>query len=139
MEEVVSKEFYDDIKKIINESRKNVRNYVNTTILFAYWNIGKKIVEFQGGEEKAKYGDKVISELSIQLTHDFGKGYDQRNLRKVRQFYSMFPIWASVRPELSWTHYRNLIMIENPKIREFYMEEAIKGNWSVRQLEEISV
>lgn len=135
MGEVVSKEFYDDIKKIINESRKNVRNYVNTTMLFTYWNIGKEIVEFQGGEEKTKYGDKVISELSIQLTHDFGKGYDQRNLRKVRQFYLMFPIWASVRPELSWTHYRNLIMIENPKIREFYMEEAIKGNWSVRQLE----
>ena len=73
MGEVVSKEFYDDIKKIINESRNNVRNYVNTTILFAYWNIGKKIVEFQGGEEKAKYGDKVISELSKQMTHDFGK------------------------------------------------------------------
>ena len=60
MGEVVSKEFYDDIKKVINESRKNVRNYVNTTILIAYWNIGKKIVEFQGGKDKSKYGDRIL-------------------------------------------------------------------------------
>ena len=135
MGEVVSKEFYDDIKKIINESRNNVRAYVNTTILFAYWNIGKKIVEFQGGEEKAKYGDKVISELSKQMTHDFGKGYDVSNLRHMRKFYLMFQIWDTVCRELNWSHYRLLIRIENFKIREFYMKEAIKGNWSVRQLE----
>jgi predicted nuclease of restriction endonuclease-like (RecB) superfamily len=89
----------------------------------------------QSGEEKAKYGDKVISELSKQMTYDFGKGYDATNLRKMRQFYLMFPICASVKRELNWSHYRLLIRIENSKIREFYMEEAIKGNWSVRQLE----
>jgi len=135
MGEVVSKEFYDDIKKIINESRNNVRTYVNTTILFTYWNIGKKIVEFQGGEDKAKYGDEIIKELSKQLTYDFGRGYDTSNLRRMRQFYLTFPICGAVRHELSWTHYRLLMTIENPKIREFYMEEAIKGNWSYRQLD----
>ena len=135
MGEVVSKEFYDDIKKIINESRNNVRNYVNTTMLFTYWNIGKKIVDFQGGEDKSKYGDRILIDLSKQLTYDFGKGYDTSNLRRMRQFYLLFPICASVRHELSWTHYKLIITIENPKIREFYMEEAIKGNWSVRQLE----
>lgn len=135
MGEVVSKEFYDDIKQIINESRKNVRNYVNTTILIAYWNIGKKIVEFQGGEEKAKYGDKVISELSKQMTHDFGKGYDISNLKRMRKFYLFFPKGATVWHQLSWSHYKLLITIENTKIREFYMKEAIKGNWSVRQLQ----
>jgi len=135
MGEVVSKEFYDDIKKIINESRNNVRTYVNTTILFTYWNIGKKIVEFQGGEDKARYGDEIIKELSKQLTYDFGRGYDTSNLRRMRQFYLTFPICGAVRHELSWTHYRLLMTIENPKIREFYMEEAIKGNWSYRQLD----
>ncbi len=135
MSDVVSKECYDDIKKIINESRNNVRNYVNTTILIAYWNIGKKIVEFQGGKDKSKYGDRILIDLSKQLTYDFGKGYDTSNLRRMRQFYLLFPICASVRHELSWTHYKLIITIENPKIREFYMEEAIKGNWSVRQLE----
>ena len=124
-----------NIKKLMNESRKHIVNYVNTTMLFTYWNIGKMIVEEQGGSRKAKYGNNLISELSKQLTFDFGKGFDERNLRKVRQFYLMYPIWDSVRPELTWTHYRTLIKIKEQNIRKFYMEEAIKGNWSVRQLE----
>ena len=135
MGEVVSKEFYDDIKQIINESRKHVVTYVNTTMLFTYWTIGKMIIEEQGGSNKAKYGDKLITELSKQMTLDFGKGFDERNLRKIRQFYLTFPIWDSVRPELTWTHYRTLMRVEEKHIRNFYMDEAIKGNWSVRQLE----
>ena len=135
MFEVISVEFYDNVKKIINESRKHVVTYVNTTMLFTYWNIGKMIIEEQGGSSKAKYGNKLIAELSKQMTLDFGKGFDERNLRKMRQFYLMYPIWDSVRPELTWTHYRTLIRIEEQYIRSFYMEEAIKGDWSVRQLE----
>ena len=135
MFEVISVEFYDNVKKIINESRKHVVTYVNTTMLFTYWNIGKMIIEEQGGSSKAKYGNKLIAELSKQMTLDFGKGFDERNLRKMRQFYLMYPIWDSVRPELTWTHYRTLIRIEEQYIRSFYMEEAIKSNWSVRQLE----
>ena len=104
-------------------------------MLFTYWNIGKKIVEEQGGNSKSKYGDKLISELSKQMTFDFGKGFDERNLRKIRQFYLSFPIWNTVRTELNWSHYRILIRIEEKHIREFYIDEAIKGNWSVRQLE----
>ena len=135
MFEVISVEFYDNVKKIINESRKHVVTYVNTTMLFTYWNIGKMIIEEQGGSSKAKYGNKLIAELSKQMTLDFGKGFDERNLWKKRQFYLMYPIWDSVRPELTWTHYRTLIRIEEQYIRSFYMEEAIKGDWSVRQLE----
>ncbi len=135
MNEVISMEFYENIKKLMNESRQHVLTYVNTTMLFTYWNIGKMIVEEQGGSSKAKYGDKLISELSKQMTFDFGKGFDERNLRKIRQFFLMYPIWDSVRPELSWTHYRTLMRIEEQEIRDFYMEEAIKSNWSVRQLE----
>ena len=93
------------------------------------------IVEEQGGSSKAKYGDKLIIELSRQLTFDFGKGFDERNLRKIRQFYLMYPIWNSVRPELTWTHYRTLMRVKEQHIRDFYMKEAIKSNWSVRQLE----
>lgn len=135
MFEVISMEFYENIKKLIKESRKHVLTYVNTTMLFTYWNIGKMIVEEQGGSSKAKYGDKLIAELSKQMTFDFGKGFDERNLRKIRQFYLMYPIWDSVRPELTWTHYRTLMRVEEQHIRDFYMEEAIKCNWSVRQLE----
>ena len=135
MFEIISENFYKNIKEIINESRKHVVTYVNTTMLFTYWNIGKMIIEEQGGSSKAKYGNKLIAELSKQMTLDFGKGFDERNLRKMRQFYLMYPIWDSVRPELTWTHYRTLIRIEEQYIRSFYMEEAIKGDWSVRQLE----
>ena len=104
-------------------------------MLFTYWNIGKMIVEEQGGSYRAKYGDKLIAELSKQMTFDFGKGFDERNLRKIRQFYLMYPIWDSVRPELTWAHYRTLMRVEEEHRRNFYTEEAIKGNWSVRQLE----
>ncbi len=69
------------------------------------------------------------------MTFDFGKGFDERNLRYMRQFYLSFPNWNTVCSELSWSHYRTLIKIEEQHIREFYMKEAIKGNWSVRQLE----
>ena len=135
MFEVITVNFYENIKKLIDESRKHVVTYVNTTMLFTYWNIGKMIVEEQGGSSKAKYGNKLIAELSKQMTFDFGKGFDERNLRKIRQFYLMYPIWDSVRPELTWTHYRTLLRVEEEHIRNFYMEEAIKGKWSVRQLE----
>ena len=135
MFEVMSINFYENIKKLMNESRKHVVTYVNTTMLFTYWNIGKMIVEEQGGSSKAKYGDKLIAELSKQMTFDFGKGFDERNLRYMRKFYMSFPIWNTVCSELSWSHYRTLIKIEEVRIRNFYMEEAIKGNWSVRQLE----
>ena len=135
MFDVLNAEFYDGIKELINESRKSVASYVNTTLLFAHWNIGKRIVEEQGGEERAKYGNKIIEELSKKLTHDFGKGFNQRNLRYMRQFYITFPIWQSVSAKLSWTHYIILLKVSDNKAREFYINEAIKGNWSVRQLE----
>lgn len=82
----------------MNESRKHVVAYANTTILFTYWNIGKMIVEEQDDSSKAKYDDKLIAELTKKMTFDFGKGFDERNLRKIRQFYLTYPIWDSVRP-----------------------------------------
>ena len=84
MFEIISENFYKNIKEIINESRKHVVSYVNTSMLFTYWNIGKMIVEEQGGSSKAKYGDKLIVKLSKQMTFDFGKGFDERNIRKMR-------------------------------------------------------
>ena len=134
-EKLISDDFYAGIKSLINESRKRVINYANYTLLFVYWNLGKMIVEEQGGEERAKYGDRIIEELSKRMTADFGEGYDSRKLRRIRQFYLMFTNWVSVRPELSWTHYIKIFTIQEQHIRDYYIEEAIKGNWSVRQLE----
>ena len=101
----------------------------------AYWNIGKSIVEQQDGYEKAEYGSRLIAELSKQMIVDFGKGFTLTNLKYMRQFYLTFPNSHALRDELSWTHYRLLMRVENKNAREFYIEEAIKSNWSTRQLE----
>lgn len=101
----------------------------------AYWNIGKSIVEQQDGYEKAEYGSRLIAELSKQMIVDFGKGFTLTNLKYMRQFYLTFPNSHALRDELSWTHYRLLMRVENENARQFYTEEAIKSNWSTRQLE----
>ena len=110
-------------------------NGTNFAMVEAYWNIGKSIVEQQGGEDKAEYGVRLIEELSKQMTTDFGKGFTVANLKNMRQFYLTFPIRYALRSELSWTHYRLLMRVENDNARQFYTEEAIKSNWSTRQLE----
>ena len=136
-ENIISDDFYLEIKLLINEARRRVVNYVNSTILFVYWSIGKMIVEKQGGEERAKYGEKVIKELSERLTKDFGEGYDERNLRYMGYFYSSFSVWNAVRSELIWTHYRLVMRIKEKHIRDYYIEECIKSNWSTRELERV--
>ncbi|MFR3389845.1 MAG: PDDEXK nuclease domain-containing protein [[Clostridium] scindens] len=131
----MEQQFYDQIKRILSEARNKVYQTANFAMVEAYWNIGKNIVEQQGGEEKAEYGVRLIAELSKQMTTDFGKGFTVANLKNMRQFYLTFPKSYALRSELSWTHYRLLMRVENENAREFYTEEAIKSNWSTRQLE----
>lgn len=102
----------------------------------AYWHIRRLIVEDeQQGKSRAEYGKAQLQQLSKQLTDDFGKGFDERNLRNMRRFYLAFPIWNAVRTELSWTHFRTLIRIENDVARQWYMQEAVNQAWSARALE----
>ena len=77
----------------------------------------------------------LLKELSKQMTQDFGKGFTVANLKNMRQFYLTFPNGYALRSELSWTHYRLLMRVENENAREFYMQEAVKSQWSTRQLE----
>ena len=91
----------NEVKRIIEESKKKVVSYVNTTLLFTYWNIGKRIVEYQGGLERAKYGDKLIERLSIELTEEYGSGFTKSNLKRMKQFYLYFEKGASLRHQLS--------------------------------------
>jgi predicted nuclease of restriction endonuclease-like (RecB) superfamily len=92
-------------------------------------------VERQGGEERAEYGKKLVQYLAGRLTEEYGKGFDERNLRFMRQFYQTFPIRNALRSELSWTHYRLIMKVENESARLFYLDECVKSNWSTRQLE----
>ncbi|RJW48920.1 DUF1016 domain-containing protein [Clostridiales bacterium TF09-2AC] len=131
----MEQQFYEQIKRILSEARNKVYQTANFAMVEAYWNIGKSIVEQQGGEEKAEYGVRLIAELSKQMTTDFGKGFTVTNLKNMRQFYLTFPKSYALRGELSWTHYRLLMRVENKNARQFYIEEAIKSNWSTRQLE----
>jgi len=133
--ELAGTDFYAQIKDILEQARQRVYKNVNFEMVKAYWEIGKRIVEEQGGEERSEYGAQLIEELSVRLTKDYGKGFTPTNLRYMRQFYLRFPIHHTLCDELSWSHYRKLIRVKDPAARQFYMTECIKSGWSVRQLE----
>lgn len=126
----------NDVRHIIQQARSQVQYAVNSSMVQAYWQIGHLIVEHeQKGENRAAYGKQQLESLAQRLTTEFGKGFDISNLRNMRAFYLAFPIQDAVRPELSWTHYRCLIRIENKQARQWYMQEAIEQNWSSRALD----
>ena len=133
---LLNNHLYEFSRELIINSRKLVYLVANFSMVETYWRIGEKIVEEQGGIERAKYGDELIESLSEKLTIEFGKGFTVRNLRAMRQFYLQFPIRHALRAELNWTHYRSLIRVENPKAREVYMNEAADNQWSTRFLDE---
>lgn len=125
-----------DIRGILAEARKHAWRAVNGAMVGAYWSIGRRIVEYeQGGAARAEYGEALLERLAERLGEESGKGFDARELRKMRQFYQQFPIWDAVRPELSWTHYRRLLSVEDGAARKWYMDEAAEAGWSSRQLE----
>ena len=126
---------YNNIKILIEESRNRVYKTVNTEMVNLYWNIGKMIVEKQGKTARAKYGDSLIEEVSKKLTEYFGKGFSKRSIERMRQFYLCFPIATSIMPQLSWTHYLELIKINEKEKRNFYMHECINSNWTVQELQ----
>ena len=114
---------FDNIKDLVINSRNKVYQTVNTEMLNLYWNIGKAIMEIQQGDERASYGDSVLDKLSQKLTNEFGKGFSSRNLRTMRKFYLMCPIWKTVSAKLSWSHYLELIKINEGPKRNFYLNE----------------
>lgn len=127
---------YSEIKQILENARKQAYKSVNSTMVQAYWNIGKLIIEEeQKGESKAEYGKQLILELSSKLSKEFGKGFGIANLKNFRQFYLTFPKSYALRSELTWTHYRLLMRVKNSKARLFYIEESISQNWSSRALD----
>ena len=127
--------FFDNIKELVINSRNKVYQTVNTEMLNLYWNIGKAIIEKQQGDERASYGDYVLDKLSQKLIKEFGKGFSKRNLERMRKFYICFPIATTLSSQLSWSHYLELIKIEEKPKRSFYFNECINTKWSVRELQ----
>ncbi|MBO6129978.1 MAG: DUF1016 family protein [Pseudobutyrivibrio sp.] len=126
---------YKSVREYIIAAQKQIHVAVNSSMIDAYCNIGKKICEVCGENDRAEYGKRILQYLSDNLTKEFGKGFDVSNLRNMRRFYRTFPIRDALRPELSWTHYRSLMRIEDSTVREFYLDEAVKAGWSSRQLD----
>lgn len=105
--------YYNQIKKelISNEVYKKVKDYSkNKSDLITYYNVGKLLMEAQGGESKIKNGNKLIKEYSEKLINEVNKTYNERTLRRIRQFYITFPKWSTISANLTWSHYSELLI-----------------------------
>ena len=126
---------YQTIRGYVVDAQRQVRVAVNSAMVDAYWRIGEAIFKECGDNDRAAYGKQVLQFISERLTAEFGSGFTERNLRNMRQFYLLFPIRHTLCAELSWSHYRVLMRIQDKETRDFYASECAKSAWSVRQLE----
>ncbi len=147
-----SEALYERISKQIHSARNRIIRSVNHEMVYAYWHIGKEIVEEElNGRERADYGSKLLARLSKRLTQDFGRGFNLTNLKHMRSFYLAYRTkdendightvcdqseqYPNFNDNLCWSHYRSLIKVKVPTIRAFYEKETSKNAWSVRELE----
>ena len=129
-------DIYSEIRETLLSSRHQAYSAVNFAMVQAYWQIGRIIVEHeQEGSLRSGYGKSVLQELSNRLTEEFGKGFSVRTLQQMKKFYVTFPNTNALRSQLTWTHYRLLLSVENDQARRWYMDEAVASAWSSRQLE----
>ena len=135
----ISNNYINEIKKILKNARQKAYIAVNSAMVEAYWEIGRRIVEEeQNGKERAEYGKEILQNLSKELTEEFGKGYSYRTLREIRQFYLMFSDfekWRTVSAKLTWSHFQKVLRVSDEKARIFYLTEAAENVWSVRTLD----
>jgi len=127
------------IIKILTKARVNAARQINHIHVLACWEIGREIVEFeQKGKKRGVYGERLIERLSKDMTQKFGRGFSTANLKMMRLFYRKFPIRQTLSDEskaiLSWSHYCELLKIDEPGPRSFYEQESFQNNWSVREL-----
>lgn len=129
--------YYDEVEDLIKRNEVNKRaRYLkdNSETLKTYWEIGRLIVEAQGGSKRAKYGDELIIEWSKRLTNIYGKSYNADNLRRFRQFYLIFPKYDPLGHTLSWSHIRAMLPIKEENKRNYYINLCITNNLSKREL-----
>lgn len=134
------KSYLSDIKNILEQARSRAYSAINTSMIEAYWKVGKRIVEEeQNGEDRAEYGSELIKTVSTELTKDLGRGFSETNIRNFRKFYLTFldfnQIQQTVSAKLSWSHFQLIMRIPDQKARTYYLKEAASENWSVRTLD----
>ena len=119
-EVAVSDKLYQAVRRVIQDAHRAVSRCANSAMVETYWRVGYLIVEDeQQGRRKAEYGRAVLRELAARLTVEYGSGYDASNLRNMRTFYLAFPSRDALRHELSWTHYRLLMRVDDPIAHEW--------------------
>jgi predicted nuclease of restriction endonuclease-like (RecB) superfamily len=127
-----------EVRTLIEAAREHVARAVNSALVGLYWHIGKRIREDVLKEQRAEYGERIVSALATQLTEEFGRGFDRRNLFYMTRFVELFPdekIVNALRSQLSWTHFRELLSVDDPLKREFYAEMCRIERWSTRTLQ----
>jgi predicted nuclease of restriction endonuclease-like (RecB) superfamily len=132
--------FYVEVRELLQRARNNAYRAVNTIMVDTYWQIGKRIVEQeQHGQNRAGYGDYLITNLSRYLSDTFGKGFSEANLKNIRQFYLTFSDLDKFATQcvanLTWTNIRLIMRLEDPRERDYYIRESSEQNWSSRLLE----
>ena len=138
---------FGDVLRIIDAARGEAACSVNAVMTAAYWLIGRHVVEFeQQGKKRAGYGEELLERLAADLSARYGRGFSTRNVRQMKAFYLAWPIVQTVSAEsslagvaerfpLPWSAYVRLLSVKNTNAREFYATEALRGGWSVRQLD----
>jgi predicted nuclease of restriction endonuclease-like (RecB) superfamily len=128
-----------DIRSLIEQSRRQLASAVNSALTLLYWHIGQRIRNEVLQGERAAYGEQIVSTLSTQLEQEYGRGFSGKNLRHMLRFAEAFPevaIVSAARRQLSWTHFRALIYIDDPLKRDFYLQMCQQEGWSTRVLQE---
>jgi predicted nuclease of restriction endonuclease-like (RecB) superfamily len=128
-----------DIRSLIEKSRRQLASAVNSALTLLYWHIGQRIGTEVLHGERAAYGEQIVSTLSAQLEQEYGRGFSGKNLRHMLRFAEVFPdeeIVSAARRQLSWTHFRALIYIDDPFKRDFYLQMCQQEGWSTRVLQE---
>jgi predicted nuclease of restriction endonuclease-like (RecB) superfamily len=132
-------QLYTEVTQLIEQSKQNVAVAVNAEITLLYWNVGRRINNEVLNNERAEYGKKIVQSLSAQLTLQYGKGWSEKQLRQCMQFANVFQdeqIVYALRIQLTWTHIRTIIYMEDPLKRDFYIEMCKLEKWSSRQFQE---
>ena len=128
-------ELLQHVGDTLEQGRSRAAAAVNTAVVATYWEIGRQIVEYeQGGSAKAEYGSALLKKLSRDLTDLYGSGFGMSNINKMRKLYLTYPILQTVSAKLSWSHYVELLKIDDPLERSFYEKEAESEHWGVREL-----
>jgi hypothetical protein len=126
-----------DVRRMIEEVRTKVASTVNAALTMLYWRVGKRIDQEILKGDRAEYGEQIVHALSAQLQREYGHGFTKRNLFNMIRFAHVFPdeeIVTALRAQLSWTHFRILIAIDDPLKRDFYAEMCRLDRWSTRTL-----